>query len=134
MCCGMPVNLNIGDYFTFITITNIGTLYVDELLVTDDQDAAQHEAINESVSVSANTTTLHVNSSPNSVVLSANVTNPCNDYSGLSWISSNEAVVRVTDNGNGSALATAVGNGTAVITAIANDGSGALDSITITVN
>ncbi len=130
----MPVNLNIGDYITFITITNIGTIYVDNMLVIDDQDAAQHEAINESVSVSANTTTLHVNSSPSSVVLSASVTNPCDDYSGLSWISSNEAVVRVTDNGNGSALASAVGNGTAVITVIANDGSGALDSITITVN
>ena len=49
-------------------------------------------------------------------------------------LSNNESAVIVVDNGNGSALATAVGQGTALITAIANYGSGISDSITITVN
>ena len=130
----MPVDLSVGDYITFITLTNIGTMYVDDVLVFDIQDAAQHNAFNETVSVSANTTTLYANSLPNSTTITSSVLNPDGDYSGLSWISSNESAVIVVDNGDGSALATAVGNGTAVITAIANDGSGISDSIAITVN
>ncbi len=43
----MPVNLAIGDYVTWITIMNVGTTYVDEILVVDEQDAMDKEAYEE---------------------------------------------------------------------------------------
>lgn len=47
---------------------------------------------------------------------------------GVKWSSSNSSVIRVSSNGN----ITAVGYGTAVITATATDGSGISDSVVIT--
>lgn len=41
----MPVNLEIGDYVTWITIMNVGTTYVDEILVVDEQDAMDSEML-----------------------------------------------------------------------------------------
>lgn len=47
---------------------------------------------------------------------------------GVSWSSSNPSIIKVSSNGN----ITAVGYGTAVITATATDGSGISDSVTLT--
>jgi len=43
----MPINLAIGDYVTWITVMNVGTTYVDEILVVDEQDAMDKEAYEE---------------------------------------------------------------------------------------
>lgn len=43
----MPINLAIGDYVTWITVMNVGTTYVDGILVVDEQDAMDKEAYEE---------------------------------------------------------------------------------------
>ena len=130
----VPVNTEIGDYVTFITVMNTGLLYVDNVLVVDYQAAAERGELTETVSVTAESTNLHADGEPASTKVTANVTATDGTAPSVTWVSSDESVVTVTSDGGLTAMVTAVGNGTATITAISNDGSGASGNITLTVS
>ena len=92
------------------------------------------DEITETVTVSAEETTLYLSSEPSNTTVSATITSSDGSAPSVSWISSDESVVTVTAVDGLTAVVKAVGVGTANVTAISNDGSGASGSVTITVD
>ena len=133
-CGTVPVNGEIGDYVSFITIMNSGVLYVDNVLVVDYQDAATHDALTETVEVTAENTELYISSEPASTLVTATVTASDGSTPSVTWVSSDETVIAVTAVDETTAIVNAVGIGSATVTAISDDGSGAKGSLTILVS
>lgn len=114
----MPVNLEIGDYICFLTLNSNSTIYVDNVLVQDNdpQIIPEKKVPVTGVELDASEATLEKNESLqlHATVKPSNATN-----TSVTWSSSNEDIASVDENGK----VTAKSKGEATITVTTANGN-----------